>query len=84
MSLLRTTSWLAEHLDDPSVAERAGMTPDKMVTTYCHGGVRAAFGVFVLRLLGYPRVRAYDGSWAEYGDALEMPVGRVSEQGAGG
>lgn len=53
---------------------RAGITPDKMVTTYCHGGVRAAFGMFVLRLLGYPRVRVYDASWAEYGNAMEMPA----------
>ena len=54
----------------------AGVTANKMVTTYCHSGVRAAFGIFVLRLLGYQRVRVYDASWSEYGNVLAMPVAR--------
>ena len=52
----------------------AGVTPDKEVLTYCQGGYRAAHGYLALRLLGYPRVRNYVGSWKEWGDRLELPV----------
>lgn len=54
--------------------EPAGVTPDKEVFTYCQGGYRAAHGYLALRLLGYPRVRTYVGSWKEWGDRLELPV----------
>jgi thiosulfate/3-mercaptopyruvate sulfurtransferase len=27
-------------------------------------------------LLGHPRVRHYDGGWAEYGSLLDVPVER--------
>lgn len=54
--------------------EAAGVTPDKEVVTYCQGGYRAAHGYLALRLLGYPRVRNYTGSWKEWGDRTELPV----------
>jgi thiosulfate/3-mercaptopyruvate sulfurtransferase len=56
--------------------EHAGVTPDKEVITYCQGGYRAAHGYLALRLLGYPRVRNYTGSWKEWGDRTELPVER--------
>jgi len=54
--------------------EPAGVTPDKEVLTYCQGGYRAAHGYLALRLLGFPRVRNYVGSWKEWGDRLELPT----------
>ena len=54
--------------------EAAGVTPDKEVITYCQGGYRAAHGYLALRLLGYPRVRNYTGSWKEWGDREELPI----------
>ena len=48
--------------------EAAGVTPDREVITYCQGGYRAAHSYLALRLLGYPRVRNYVGSWAEWGN----------------
>jgi thiosulfate/3-mercaptopyruvate sulfurtransferase len=54
--------------------EPLGVTPDKEVLTYCQGGYRAAHGYLALRLLGYPRVRNYVGSWKEWGDRLELPI----------
>jgi thiosulfate/3-mercaptopyruvate sulfurtransferase len=54
--------------------EQAGVTPDKEVVTYCQGGYRAAHGYLALRLLGYPRVRNYTGSWKEWGDRENLPV----------
>jgi thiosulfate/3-mercaptopyruvate sulfurtransferase len=54
--------------------EAAGVTPDKEVVTYCQGGYRAAHAYLALRLLGYPRVRNYTGSWKEWGDREDLPI----------
>ncbi len=54
--------------------ERAGVTPDKRVVTYCHGAVRAAHTAFTLKLLGYPNVQVYDGSWEEWGSRDDLPI----------
>jgi thiosulfate/3-mercaptopyruvate sulfurtransferase len=53
-----------------------GITPDKTVVTYCQTHHRAAHTYFVLRLLGYPRVVAYPGSWAEWGNRAALPLER--------
>ena len=66
--------------------ERAGVTRDRPVITYCQGGYRAAHSYLALRLLGYPRVRNYVGSWKEWGDRedlpIEVPVGPARTAGA--
>ena len=54
--------------------EAAGVTPDREVLTYCQGGYRAAHAYLALRLLDYPRVRNYVGSWKEWGDREELPI----------
>ncbi len=54
--------------------EEAGVTPDREVITYCQGGYRAAHSYLALRLLGYPRVRNYVGSWKEWGDREDLPI----------
>jgi thiosulfate/3-mercaptopyruvate sulfurtransferase len=43
-----------------------GVTPDKEIITYCRSGARASHTHLLLRYLGYPRVRNYDGSWLEW------------------
>lgn len=54
--------------------EEAGVTPDREVITYCQGGYRAAHTYLALRLLGYPRVRNYVGSWGEWGNREDLPI----------
>lgn len=54
--------------------EAAGVTPDREVITYCQGGYRAAHSYLALRLLGYPHVRNYIGSWKEWGDRADLPI----------
>jgi thiosulfate/3-mercaptopyruvate sulfurtransferase len=54
--------------------EAAGVTPDREVVSYCQGGYRAAHSYLALRLLGYPRLRTYLGSWKEWGDREELPL----------
>lgn len=56
--------------------QRQGVTPDKEVVAYCQVGTRSAQTYFSLRLLGYPRVRIYDGSWQEWGDDPALPISR--------
>lgn len=58
--------------------ESAGVTPDRQVITYCQGGYRAAHSYLALRLLGYPRVRNYVGSWKEWGDREDLPIQKPS------
>ncbi len=59
------------------IYESAGVTPDKEVIVYCRIGERAAHTFFVLKeLLGYPRVRVYDGSWSEWGNMVGAPIER--------
>jgi thiosulfate/3-mercaptopyruvate sulfurtransferase len=59
------------------VLERAGVTSDKKVITYCTIGNRASQAWFTLKyLLGYPDVSVYYGSWVEWGKMSETPVKR--------
>ncbi len=55
-------------------AQAAGLFPEHELVTYCQGGVRAAHAALALRVAGYPRVRIYDGSWADWGNNLALPV----------
>ena len=53
----------------------AGLEPGDNVITYCRIGERSSHTWFVLTyLLGYPRVRNYDGSWTEWGNAVGLPI----------
>ena len=61
----------------------AGVTPDREVVTYCQGGYRAAHAYIALRLLGYPQVRNYTGSWKEWGDRVDLPIDRPERSGGG-
>lgn len=54
-----------------------GVTPDKEVFPYCAIGGRSAYTWFVLKyLLGYPKVRNYDGSWNEWSRLPHVPIER--------
>jgi thiosulfate/3-mercaptopyruvate sulfurtransferase len=55
--------------------EAKGVTPDKDVIAYCRIGERSSHSWFVLHeLLGYRRVRNYDGSWTEWGSMVGLPI----------
>ena len=54
--------------------EAHGVTPDKQVIALCQTGYRSAHAYLALRLLGYPNVRNYLGSWNEWGNREGLPV----------
>ncbi len=44
-----------------------GLSPDEEIIAYCRIGERSSHTWFVLKnLLGYPKIRNYDGSWTEW------------------
>ena len=52
-----------------------GINSSHEVVPYCRLGVRASYSWFVLKyLLGYPRVRNYDGSWTEWGNSSGLSI----------
>ena len=54
-----------------------GITGDKETITYCRIGERSSHTWFVLtQVLGYSKVRNYDGSWTEYGSIVGAPIER--------
>jgi thiosulfate/3-mercaptopyruvate sulfurtransferase len=60
-----------------SIYQGKGVVPDEEIVTYCRIGERSAHTWFVLHeLLGYPKVRNYDGSWTEWGNMLRVPIER--------
>ncbi len=52
-----------------------GVTPDKDVVAYCRIAERSSHTWFLLKyLLGYDKVRNYDGSWTEWGNVVGVPI----------
>ncbi len=63
----------ADELRDLYAAK--GITEDRDVIAYCRIGERSSHTWFVLHeLLGFDRVRNYDGSWTEYGSLVGVPI----------
>ena len=60
-----------------------GLAPDDDVIAYCRIGERSSHTWFVLtHLLGYPKVRNYDGSWTEWGNSVRVPIATGPEPGS--
>ena len=60
-----------------SVYGGQGINGDSEVITYCRIGERSSHTWFVLpQLLGYHKVRNYDGSWTEYGSIVGAAIER--------
>ena len=55
--------------------KEAGLAPGDDVIVYCRIGERSSHTWFVLtHLLGYRKVRNYDGSWTEWGNLVGVPI----------
>ncbi|MBU6279868.1 MAG: sulfurtransferase, partial [Actinomycetales bacterium] len=63
--------------------QSAGLQPGGETIAYCRIGERSAHTWFVLHeLLGWSKVRNYDGSWTEWGSLVGVPVVIGDEPGA--
>ena len=57
--------------------EELGLSPGDDVVVYCRIGERSSHTWFVLsHLLGFGKVRNYDGSWTEWGNLVRAPIER--------
>jgi thiosulfate/3-mercaptopyruvate sulfurtransferase len=55
--------------------QEQGLKPDDDIIAYCRIGERSSHTWFVLKyLLGYDKVRNYDGSWTEWGNLVNVPI----------
>lgn len=69
-----TTGLLKSSADLRAIFEARGATPDKKITVYCNTGFRSAHAYLAMRLLGYPHVSNYVGSWQEWGNREGLPI----------
>ena len=52
-----------------------GITGENQIITYCRIGERSSLTWFVLsEILGFQKVKNYDGSWTEYGNTVGVPI----------
>ncbi len=51
-----------------------GVTPDKEVIVYCQTHHRSSHTYIMLKALGFHDVKAYPGSWSEWGNSTDTPV----------
>lgn len=58
---------------------KKGLTGDKTVITYCHVGLgRGSFQYLALTQAGHENTKLYVGSWSEWGNTKELPVGTAA------
>ncbi len=67
---------------DAIYREEVGLTDGDEIVAYCRIGERSSHTWFVLQhLLGFEKVRNYDGSWTEWGSAVRVPIATGAEPG---
>lgn len=70
-----------EELDNIYLSE-ANLDPSTDTIAYCRIGERSSHTWFVLHyLLGFQKVRNYDGSWTEWGSLVGVPIVKGEEPG---
>lgn len=70
--------------DLQGLLEAHGIVPSAQVITHCQSHHRSGLSYLAGRLLGFSRIRAYDGSWAEWGSRDDTPVAVGDEPGEPG
>ncbi|WP_194419625.1 sulfurtransferase [Microbacterium abyssi] len=68
---------------DAIYRDGAGIADGDDIVAYCRIGERSSHTWFVLKhLLGFDKVRNYDGSWTEWGSAVRVPIVTGAEPGS--
>ncbi len=60
--------------DAQQILDHLGLTKDRQIATHCQSHHRSSFTYMVARILGYSRIRGYDGSWGEWGNLEHTPI----------
>jgi len=67
---------------DAIYRDEVGLADGDEIVAYCRIGERSSHTWFVLQhLLGFEKVRNYDGSWTEWGSAVRVPIVTGAEPG---
>lgn len=65
---------IRDHATLISELEECGITADKEIVTHCQSHHRSGFTYLLGKVLGFENIRAYPGSWSEWGNDPNTPV----------
>ena len=51
-----------------------GLSKDKCIITHCQTHHRSGLSYLAMKILGYPSIKGYDGSWSEWGNRDDTPI----------
>ena len=54
--------------------DQLGLGQDKCVITHCQTHHRSGLTYLAMKILGYTNIKAYDGSWSEWGNRDDTPI----------
>lgn len=73
-SLMDSARGLRLREDAQAYLNSLGLTADKTIVTHCQTHHRSGLSYMAARILGYPDIRAYHGSWSDWGNRSDTPV----------
>ena len=73
-TFLKPDATLKDFDEIKTTLQEKGLNETMEVICYCTGGVRSSWLYFVLKVVGYPKVRNYPGSWWEWSRDFSTPV----------
>ncbi len=51
-----------------------GLSKDKQIITHCQTHHRSGLSYLAMKILGYPNIKGYHGSWSEWGNREDTPI----------
>lgn len=60
--------------DAETILKKVGIDKSKYIVTHCQSHHRSGFTYLLAKILGFPHIKAYDGSWSEWGNLSNTPV----------
>ena len=74
LDLMDAANGLRLRTDLEALLAAHGITRDREIITHCQTHHRSGLSYLVGRCLGFPRIRAYHGSWSEWGNRDDTPI----------